>query len=579
MDGVAVRFADTIGAMETSPKRLKLGKDALYVDTGDVLPEGMDAVVMIEYVDHCGKDEIEIIAPATPYQHVRTVGEDLVATELILPANHRIRPVDMGAMLAGGMTEVRVRPKPVVAVLPTGSELVQPGGEIRPGRIIEFNSRILCGMINEWGGRGVRVGIIPDSFEALKGAILAELAHADMVVVNAGSSAGREDFTVHALRELGKVFVQGVNIKPGKPVILGAVNGKPVVGIPGYPVSAVLTLELFVKPLVFAYLGCTPPDWETAEAILSRQVASTFGQEEFLRVKIGMVGRELIATPVSRGAGNLMSLARADGILRIPAMSEGIAGRHKVNVRLIRSRAEIERTVVCIGSHDNTLDILANILRKKYPEMSFSSAHVGSMAGLLALKRGEAHLAGTHLLDEDSGEYNVPFLQRLVPERKMILVNMVYRQQGLMVIKGNPRQIEGFHDLQREDVSFINRQKGAGTRILADKHLRELGIETGQVKGYDREEYTHMGVASAVASGTADTGLGILAAARALDLDFIPVVLERYDFAIPMEFYESEAIQRVIGILRTDREFKEIILSLGGYDVSEMGSVIYQSDG
>ncbi len=576
MDGVAVHCTETLGASEISPKRLKIGQHVVFVDTGDPLPEGMDAVIMIEDVDRCGEDEIEIIASATPYQHVRTLGEDIVATELILPENHRIRPVDVGAMLAGGVTEVLVRRLPIVEVIPTGDELVQPGSELTKGKIIEFNSRILCGLVEEWGGRAVRSDIVPDDLEELKKRILEGLAQADLVVVNAGSSAGKQDYTVHAIRELGEVFVHGINIRPGKPVILGLVQGKPVVGIPGYPVSAALTFELFVKPVIYSLQGRDLPETETVEALLSRPVASPLGYEEFLRVKVGVVGENLIATPISRGAGMLMSLVRADGILSVPALSEGIAARQQVTVQLLREFQEIAHTLVCIGSHDNSLDILGNCLKKQYPEMSLSSAHVGSLGGLLAIKRGEAHLAGAHLLDEETGEYNIPFIRRLLPEKRVIMVNLVYREQGLLVRKGNPRGITGFQDLCRKDVTFINRQKGSGTRLLTDKHFRESGIDPDLVRGYERNEYTHMGVASAVAGGTADAGVGILAAAEALSLDFIPLVRERYDFVIPLEFFETEAMERLLRILREDRKFKEILLDLGGYDVSEMGKVLYE---
>jgi putative molybdopterin biosynthesis protein len=576
MDGVAVRSADTLGTSETSPKQLKIGRDALFVDTGDPLPAEMDAVIMIEDVDQTGEAVIEIIAPATPYQHVRTLGEDIVATELILPENHKIRPMDMGAMLAGGVTEISVRRSPVVEVVPTGDELVQPGSDVTEGKIIEFNSRILCGQIREWGGRAIRSEIVRDDLEVLKTHILSALDRSDLVVINAGSSAGKQDYTVHALRELGEVFVHGINIRPGKPVILGLVKGKPVVGIPGYPVSAVLTLDLFVKPVIYAMQGLSMPEPEVVKALLSRPVASALGQEEFLRVKVGVVGENLIATPISRGAGMLMSLVRADGIIRVPPLSEGIAPRQHVTVHLIRSRREIEKTLVCIGSHDNSLDILANLLKKRYPEMSLSSAHVGSMGGLLAVKRGEAHLAGTHLLDEESGEYNVPFVRRLLPDRKIVLVNLVYRQQGFVVQKGNPKGITVVQDLCRKDVTFINRQKGSGTRLLTDKHLRESGVDPAVVRGYEREEYTHMGVASAVAGGTADTGVGILTAAIALDLDFVPLARERYDFVIPLEFYETEGMERLLGILREDQAFKSILQGLGGYEMSDMGRVMYE---
>ena len=592
MDGYAVRFVDTFGASETSPKRLRTEEQAVYVDTGDPMPDGFNAVIMIEDVNivrakskgqsaKSEKDEsgyIEIISPATPWQNVRVIGEDIVATELILPENHRIRPVDTGAMLAAGYTEVAVRRKPKVVVIPTGTEIVEPGTELKKGDIIEFNSRILGGLVSEWGGNAVRFRIVPDRFDEIKKAILDALGMGDMVVVNAGASAGSEDFTAGAVRELGDVLLHGVNIKPGKPVILGWVRGKPVLGIPGYPVSAFITFHLFAKPLIYKWQGLEVEKPEMIRAKISRQVASALGQEEFLRVKIGKVGNNLIATPISRGAGVLMSLVRADGFVRIPAMSEGIGSGTEVDVELIRSRSDIENTVVCIGSHDNALDLLANILKKKYPSLSLSSAHVGSMGGLMALKRGEAHFAGTHLLSEETGEYNVPFIKRLLSDKKIVLINLVYREQGLLVLKGNPKNIKGFKDLTRDDVIFVNRQAGAGTRLLTDKCLKELSINPKDVKGYEREEYTHMGVASAVITGIADTGLAILASAKALGLDFIPVAKERYDLAIPSEFLETERLQNLLKIIREDAEFRETVEELGGYDVSDMGKVMYERD-
>jgi len=355
------------------------------------------------------------------------------------------------------------------------------------------------------------------------------------------------------------------------------VGGKPVLGIPGYPVSAYITFNLFVKPIVCKHLGLDIRKPEVLRTKISRQVASQPGQEEFIRVKIGKVGDTFISTPLSRGAGVLMSLVRADGFVRIPAMSEGIGAGSEVDVELLRSREEIENTVVCIGSHDNALDLLANILKKRHPGYSLSSAHVGSMGGLMALKKGEAHMAGTHLLDEETGEYNVSFIKKILSGKKIALINLVYREQGLLVMKGNPKNIKGFDDLTRKDVVFVNRQAGAGTRLLTDKSLKERGIDPHAVKGYEREEYTHMGVASAVLTGVADTGLAILASARALNLDFIPVAKERYDIAVPREFLELEMIRALFTIIREDGEFREIVSSLGGYDISDMGKILFES--
>jgi putative molybdopterin biosynthesis protein len=574
MDGFAVRFIDTFGAAETTPKRLMIPTKAIAVDTGDPIPDGYDAVIMIEDIEKISETEIEILKPATPWQHVRLVGEDIIATELIIPENHAVRPVDMAAMIASGHESVMVRRRPVVSIIPTGSELVEPGSELKKGNIIDFNSTMLAAMAAECGAQAGRCPIVKDDTILLRNAIIGALADSDIVVINAGSSAGREDFTVDVIAELGKVIVHGVNIKPGKPVILGIVKGKPVIGIPGYPVSAALTFALFVKPLIHSLLGLMPPKPETITAKLSRQVASTLGLEEFIRVKLGNVSGNLIAIPVTRGAGALMSLVRADGIVRVPAQSEGIAAGHDVTVELLRSARDIENTIVCIGSHDNALDVLANHLKKNHPDLSLSSAHVGSMGGLLALKRGEAHLSGTHLLDEETGEYNVSYIKKMLPDTKTVLVNLVYRTQGFIVPKGNPKGIKGFEDLARESVVFVNRQAGAGTRLLTDMHLKKLKIDPKNVKGYHHEEYTHMAVAAAVLSGAADTGLAVLSAAQALDLDFIAVTQERYDLAIPQEFYDTPKLQALLGIIRDDGDFRAQIVGMGGYDVSDMGKVI-----
>jgi putative molybdopterin biosynthesis protein len=574
MDGVAIRFVDTFGASETRPKRLGVPDQAAYVDTGDPMPDGFNAVIMIEDVEKVSESEIEILKPATPWQHVRLVGEDIVATELIISENHVVRPVDMAAMIASGHSTVMVRRKPVVSIIPTGTELVEPGSELHTGDIIDFNSTMLSAMAAECGAEGVRKHIVKDNADLLKKSILDALGDSDLVLINAGSSAGREDFTADVIAGIGAVIVHGVNIKPGKPVILAVVQGKPVIGIPGYPVSAALTFNLFVKPLISAMLGLGTPDPDTVTAKLSRQVASSLGAEEFIRVKLGSVSGVLVATPVTRGAGALMSLVRADGIIRVPAQSEGIAGGQGVTVELLRASRDIENTIVCIGSHDNALDVLGNYLKKRHPEFSLSSAHVGSMGGLLALKRGEAHCAGTHLLDEATGEYNVSYIQKHIPDKKIVLVNLVYRTQGFIVPKGNPRGIKGFEDLQRQDVVFVNRQAGAGTRLLTDLYLKKMRIDPETVNGYYHEEYTHMAVAADVLSGAADTGLAVLSAAQALGLDFVPVAQERYDLAIPQEFYDLPMMQAMLNVIREDKEFRERIVGMGGYDVSEMGKVI-----
>jgi len=575
MDGIAVRFGDTVGASEARPLVLEADRYA-SVNTGNALPAGFDAVIMIEDVHELEDGRVEIIKAVTPWQHVRTVGEDIVVTELVLAEGHRIRPIDLGALLAAGLTTVKVRKIPTVLVIPTGSELVQPGMEAEPGNIIEFNSRILAGYASEWGAKADRSPIVADEPQALRQAILQAVEHYDVVALNAGASAGSRDFSAAVLAELGEVVVHGVNIKPGKPVILAIVGGKPVIGLPGYPISAVLTMRLFVKRLLYNLQGIDEPKAARARATLSRPIASRLGVEDFVRVKVGKVGETVMATPISRGAGAVMTLVRADGILTVPAGSEGIGAGQQVEVELLRDFDDIADTLVFIGSHDNILDVLANILHRRKPVCYLSSAHVGSMGGIMAVKRGEAHLAGTHLLDEASGEYNIPFIRKFLADVPLTLVNLAYREQGFLVPPGNPKGIAGFKDIAARGLRFINRQRGAGTRILTDLELKKKGIHPERIAGYEHEEYTHMNVASAVASGLADAGMGIRAAARALHLDFVPVAKERYDLIIPAAHRYDPKVERLLAIIEHDRDFRQTVESLGGYDLKDCGRIFYR---
>jgi putative molybdopterin biosynthesis protein len=586
MDGYAVRAEDTRGASETQPLALAVGRQAFYVDTGDPLPPGINAVIMVEEVQVRqgeGGPAIEILAAVAPWQHVRPMGEDMVATELVLPANHRLRPQDIGAAAGSGHHALNVRRRPRVAIQPTGTELVAPGAELHPGDIIEYNSLVLAAMVEEWGGQPERLPPLADNYTAIRDRVAALAATHDLVLVNAGSSAGSEDFTARVVAELGQLLVHGIAIRPGHPVILGmvrvaaAATGSerqvPVIGIPGYPVSAAMTCELLVKPTIAAWLGRGPDPRPTLDAILTRKVASPEGEEEFMRVTVGQVGDRVVATPLPRGAGVLMSMVRADGLVRIPRHEAGFEAGAAVTVELFRSPEAIRHTAVAIGSHDLTLDILAEELSRCYPGRSLSSANVGSLGGLLALQRCEAHLAGSHLLDEETGEYNVPYVRRILPHTPVVLLGFVQREQGLIVPRGNPKGILSLADLTRPDVAFINRQRGAGTRVLLDYRLRQQGLDPRAIQGYEHQEYTHLAVAAAVASGAADCGMGILAAARALDLDFVSLDMERYDLVIPAQFYDSPVLAPLLAIIR-DPEFAARVVGLGGYGVGDMGKVL-----
>ncbi|MCB9138634.1 MAG: molybdopterin biosynthesis protein [Caldilineaceae bacterium] len=580
MDGYAVRAESTHGATETSPKRLRVGEEAMPVDTGDPMPAETNAVIKIEdthFVADDGSGAIEIMAASPPWRYVRPMGEDIVATELVLPANHLLRPQDLGALAGSGHTDVKVYRRPRVAIQPTGTELVQPGDPLTPGAIIEYNSLVLGAQAEEAGCIVHRLPIQPDTYDAIKSAVEAALADHDLVVVNAGSSAGSEDYTASIVEELGTLCVHGIAMRPGHPVILGVAKGKALAGIPGYPVSAAMTFDIIVKPLLYRWQGIQPPARPALQAVLARKTLSPMGEDEFMRVTLGRVGERIVATPLARGAGVIMSLVKADGIVTIPRFSEGHHAGEEVTVELLRTPDSIDRTIVAIGSHDLTLDLLADRLRRRRPDLTLTSAHVGSLSGLLALQRGEAHLAGSHLLDEETGEYNLSYIRRLLTPHgvEAVVLGFVNRVQGLIVPPGNPKGITTLADLLREDVVFINRQRGAGTRVLLDYQLQQQGLNPRQIEGYERQEYTHLAVAAAVKSGAADSGLGILGAARALDLDFVPLFNERYDLVIPVQHYESELLAPLLDLIR-EREsgFAAAVEELGGYETGKMGEEI-----
>lgn len=573
MDGIAVKASDTFGATPVSPRRLHLGENAFYVDTGGALPEGCDAVIMIEDVDYPEEDNprvVEIREPATPWQHLRSIGEDIVATEMILPSYHLIRPFDIGALLSGGVFRLKVLKRPVVAIIPTGSELVPPGTMPGRGEVIESNSYIFEAAVREWGARAVKFPIVKDDPVEIEEALARAVEESDLVLVSAGSSAGRRDYTFNAVSRLGRVLVHGVAMRPGKPIILGMIGLTPVVGVPGYPVAAFLALELFVKPLIYYWNKQKLPEKTVVKALSLRRVVSSLKDEEFLRIKLGKVGKGLVAIPLPRGSGATMSLVRADGLASVPRDKEGIEAGEEIEVKLWRSLEEVENTIVCLGSHDLSLDLLSDHLRRKGSPYTLSSAHVGSMGGILALKRGEAHLAGMHLLDEESGEYNVPFLRRYLPEMEIYLVHLAKRDLGLMVAPGNPKGILGLEDLLREEVLFVNRQKGAGTRLYLDFMLKKKKINPGLIKGYEREEFNHLAVAAAVQAGSADAGLGIKAAAKALGVGFIPLAQENYDLAIPASFFHTPPCQALLEAINS-KEFKKALASMGGYELSRSG--------
>lgn len=582
MDGICVRAEDTFGATEFAGKTLQLaaadapgGAAFRYVDTGNALPSWANAVIMIEKVHRIDERTVEIFESVPPWNHVRLVGEDVVATELLLPRAHRLRPYDLGALLAAGHTTVNVKARPKVGIIPTGDELIQPGEETKPGAVIEFNSTVLAAFIREWGGAPIRYPRAKDDLTALKQALRRAADDCDLVTIIAGSSAGEHDLTADVVADAGELLAHGIDVMPGKPAVLGRAQNKPVLGVPGYPVSAIVIAREILRPALEKFLGSAAPVQPTVRAVVPKKIASHLGLEEFIRVTLGRVEDKLVAVPLARGAGVITTMVRADGLMRIPSLVEGLNAGETAEVELLRPAADIENTILCTGSHDLAIAVLEDQLKLTYPELKIAATNVGSLGGLLALERGETHIAGTHLLDPASGVYNIPDIKNAIPKVPLALVHLAQREQGILVARGNPKGITDLKDLVRPGIRFVNRQPGSGTRVLLDHELKKHGLDPAAIAGYEREEFTHMAVGVAIASGLADAGLAVRAAATALGLDFIPLADEEYDLVVGRAFFESERGTKLMQIIRSDA-FKRAVAALGGYDPLRAGEILYR---
>lgn len=572
MDGIAINAKDSFGATETTPITFQENQ-FIVVDTGDPIPENCDAVIMVEDLSRNEDGTITVYAPAAPWQHIRQIGEDICAGEMILGSYMEVTPSSIGAMIAGGVLEINVIKKPIVGIIPTGDEIVEPCANPKPGDILEFNSSIFSAMVSQWGAIPKTYPIVPDKFDEIKATVQRAVDECDLVLLNAGSSAGREDFSSKVIGEVGKVLYHGIAIKPGKPAILGVCGDKPILGVPGYPVSGIIVIEQLLKPLIEEACKMQDSDNETVSAILSRPVVSGLKYQEFVRVRMGYVGDKLIASPLNRGAGVVSSFMKADGIMEVDQGCEGYEAGETVSVKLLNNKEKLKNTLVVIGSHDPLLDELADMIHVDNRQVYMSSSHVGSMGGIMAMRRAESHAAGCHLLDTETGEYNKSFMRKYFPNRDVKLIKCVGRQQGLMLQKGNPKGISKFEDILKDGVRYVNRQKGSGTRILTDYLCDQAKIDIKKIYGYEREELTHTSVAAQIVADSADVGMGIYSAAQLYGLDFLPICIEEYDLLIPDYAWDTPMMRQLIETLKSDR-FKEKIISMGGYTIDNPGEII-----
>ncbi|MCF8000521.1 MAG: molybdopterin biosynthesis protein [Halanaerobiales bacterium] len=572
MDGIAVKADQTNYASERKPVILEKGKDFTYVDTGDSIPQKFNAVIKIEEIEIISEEEIEVIKSVPVWHNIRSIGESVIKQQLILPANTEIEVFDIGAMLEAGVTEVEVYQKPKVGIIPTGSELVSPESDIKKGQLVDFNSTMLKLSAENWGSQATNYGIVKDDYDKIKKNIIKANGKNDLTIIIAGSSAGREDFTLSILQKLGEVLVHGIEIMPGKPLIIAEVNNKPVIGIPGYPLSALLDFNLFVKPLIKSMYGLEYGLPIKLKAKVKKKIPSTAGLKEFVRVNLTEIENELVAVPQKRGSASMHSLINADGVMPIKESKEGIFSGDFTDVYILKSKSKIKNNLMMIGSHDLAVDKLINQIKKNKENFELNIQSVGSMSGLVSLKRGECQLAGAHLLEPETGEYNISYINDLFKNEKMAVINLVHREQGLMVKKNNPKNLEDINSLKEKNIKFINRQRGSGTRVLLDYLLKTNNIDKTNIKGYEKEELTHMGAAVQVAEGTADAALGIRAAASAVDLDFIPIKKEKYDIILKKKSLNDPRIKRLINIIKSS-PFQKVVKELKGYDLKNSGEI------
>ncbi len=568
MDGIALKASLTYEATETNPVILDK-KHIKYINTGNEIPEEFDAVVMIEDVYDNNDGTISLIKSVRPYQDIRPIGEDIVEGDMVVPKNHLIRPVDISALLSAGISEIKVIKKPKVAIIPTGDEIIRDVKDLKKGKIIDSNSFFMKNELTLLGAESKIFDIVVDEYILLEKAVINASNKYDLILIGAGSSAGSKDYAKNIIEKNGTVHVHGISIKPGKPTIIGEVNNTPVIGIPGYPVSTYIAFDLVVKPIIGKFLNIEKTHKEAIKAKLTKKIYSSLKNEEYIRVKLGIINNEYIASPLNRGAGVTMSLVKADGIMIVPKNSEGYESGSIVDISLLKDINEIEKSLISIGSHDILLDKVDDLMSNN--NYHLSSSHIGSFGGIMAIKSKGCHIAPVHVLDED-GSYNLNILDKYL-DNDYSLVRGVSRVQGLMVKKGNPKNIKCLKDLLKDDITFVNRQRGSGTRILLDYMLDKEGIDSKGVKGYDFELSTHMLVASSVKDARFDCGMGIVSVANLNNLDIVEVGKENYDFLVLKEIIDTPIFDEFISVLKSV-EFKNELDKLGGYIINDIGVII-----
>lgn len=565
MDGVAIKAVSAITANETNPVTLNKN-DFEYINTGNILPNRFDTVVMIEDV-HVNKDgSIKLYKSFRTYENVRPIGEDITKGDLVLPIHHQIRPIDISALISAGIEEIEVIKKIKVAIIPTGDEIVQNISNMKKGHIQDSNSYYVKNELDLLHVESIILPIQRDEFDILEETFINASKEYDLLLIGAGSSAGSKDYVKAIVEQNGTVFAHGINIKPGKPTVIGEVGNTPLIGMPGYPVSTYITFEKVVKPLISLMMNLKLTPFKQVKARLTQRVYSSLKNHEFVRVALSKVDNELVAIPLNRKAGVTMSVVKANGVLTIPKNSEGYDASTKVIVDIIHETS-FDDSIVVIGSHDILFDHLVDTLSEC--GISIISTHTGSMGGVLSIRRNECHIAPVHILHID-GTYN----KQLIPtylNNDYVLIKGIKRTQGLYVKKGNPKNIKELKDIK--NYNYVNRQRGSGTRVLLDYLLKMNQINSNDINGYDFELATHILVAESVKDDRFDVGMGIKSVSEYTGVDFIEIAQESYDFIVKKSFTKTKKFKLFIKALQ-NKDLQSKLKQLGGYDFTDVGEIL-----
>jgi len=600
MDGFAVIAEDIFHADEQHPVQLKVSAqveagdastyalsrgEAIEIATGAPMPKGANAVAMVEFTKRTG-NEVLVFKPVSPGENVTGAGSDIMCGELLLRRFQTVTPREIGLLAAAGISTVPIYRKPHVAIFSTGNELIEPGGQLEFAKLYDINGPALTAAVTEAGGEPKFLGILPDDYSTIKNQLQLALEDADIVISSGSTSSGPGDLLYRAVEQLGNpgILVHGLTLKPGKPALIGLVRNKPIFGLPGYPTSALMIFHVLVAPVIRRLANTAEVGPVKVQAFSPMKFFKARGRRELLPVQlISRPNGKLSAYPMQSGSGAVSSFSLADGFADLPENQEYVDEGEKLEIELF-GRELAPPSLVAIGSHCVGLDIAFTMLREKDSSFVGRSINVGSIGGFHAVRRGETDVAGVHLQDTRTAEYNIPFIATFGLESSAILVRGYNREQGLIVKRGNPKNIRTPNDLTQQGIRFINRNKGSGTRFLIDRHLAELAESLGsdletlskRIQGYGYEAKSHSAVATAVKNDRADVGFGIRTVAVNAGLDFIKTDDEKYDFLLPKSHLDKQSVGEFIELLKS-KDFSETLdqRAPGLSTTSESGAKIF----